>query len=347
VEPQTSPAGKCPLERILRLLQITTAVLAIAFVTWLLGDVLLLIFAAALLAIGLHALTALLSRAAGIKPGWALTIVVAAILLLLGLGLVWAGPRLAHEAPQLQYQLLHQIAGLHAWLERSSWGSSMLRQLPPSLGGSADSPDFMPRVSGIAAGALWSAIGAVGTLILLTAVALYFAAAPDSYIAGSLRLIPPSRRSRARHILGQVARSLRSWLAGQLLDMLVVGVLIGGGLALLGVPFPFILAFIAALLNFVPYIGALAGAAPAILVAFSQGPQQALSVAALFIVVQTLEGNFLSPMIQRRAVDLPPAVTILAQTTFAALFGLPGIILATPVAAAILAALREVTADAA
>ena len=82
---------------------------------------------------------------------------------------------------------------------------------------------------------------------------------------------------------------------------------------------------------------------PAVLVALSQGPQQALAVAALFVVVQMLEGNLLSPMIQRRAVNLPPAATILAQTIFGALFGLPGIILATPVAAAILAALREVT----
>ncbi len=70
-------------------------------------------------------------------------------------------------------------------------------------------------------------------------------------------------------------------------------------------------------------------------------------VAALFVVVQTLKGNVLSPMVQRRAVDLPPAATILTQTALGALFGLPGIILATPVAAAILVALREVTSDAA
>jgi predicted PurR-regulated permease PerM len=115
---------------------------------------------------------------------------------------------------------------------------------------------------------------------------------------------------------------------------------------LLGVPLPFILAATAALFNFVPYIGAIGGAVPAVLVAFSQGPQQALLVVALFTVVQVLEGNLLSPMIQKRAVDLPPAATILAQTALGALFGLPGILLATPVAAALLAALREVTADA-
>ncbi len=129
--------------------------------------------------------------------------------------------------------------------------------------------------------------------------------------------------------------------------MLVVGLVTGGSLALLGVSLPFILGIIAALLNFVPYVGAIGGAVPAILIAFSQGPRQALLVAALFVVVQTLEGNVLSPMIQRRAVNLPPAATILAQTALGALFGLPGIILATPVAAAILAALREVTSDAA
>ncbi len=84
---------------------------------------------------------------------------------------------------------------------------------------------------------------------------------------------------------------------------------------------------------------------PAMVIAVAQGPQQALFVAALFVAVQTLEGNVLSPMIQKRAVNLPPAATILAQTALGALFGLPGIVLATPMAAAILTALREVTSD--
>ena len=186
---------------------------------------------------------------------------------------------------------------------------------------------------------------ALGTAILLTAAALYFAANPQPYVTGPLRLVPERHRRHTRDILGTVGHTLQFWLAGQLVDMLVVGIVTGIGLVLLGIRLPFILGVIAGLLNFVPYVGAIGGAVPAILVALSESPHQALFVAALFFIVQALEGNVLSPIIQRHAVDLPPAVTILAQTAFGALFGMPGIILATPIAAAILAALREVTSD--
>jgi predicted PurR-regulated permease PerM len=347
MEPDTSLAERRvrALEQIALVLRWTAAIVAAVLVVWLLGDVLLLVFAAVLFALGLRGLADLLCRASGMRSGASLIIVVVALIVMLGLGAWWAGPRLASEASQLQDQMLHQIAGLRAWLETSSWAGWVLRELPASLGGSAEGTNLVPRISGTIAGALWSAIGLLGTAVLVVAAALYFAAAPGPYVNGALRLVPPRSRRRTRQIVGTVGRTLQSWLAGQLLDMLVVGCAIGGGLGLLGVPLPFILGVTAALLNFVPYIGAIGGAVPAILVALSQGPQQALLVALLFVVIQALEGNVLSPMIQRRAVNLPPAATIFAQTALGALFGVPGIILATPVAAAILAALREVTSD--
>jgi predicted PurR-regulated permease PerM len=349
VKPSTSLDARRvrALEQIASVLRWTAAVVATMFVVWLLGDVLLLVFAAALFALGLRGLADRLSDTTGMRSGASLTIVVLALVIALGLGTWWAGPRLVTEASQLQDQMLRQMEEVRAWLDGSSWGREVLRQLPAALGGSAEGGNLVPRISGTIAGALWSAIGLLGTTVLIIAAALYFAAAPGPYVKGPLRLIPHRHRHRTQEIVGEVGHTLQAWLAGQLVDMLVVGLVIGAGLALLGVPLPFILGVIAALLNFVPYIGAIGGAVPAVLVAFSQGPQQALFVAILFVVVQALEGNVLSPMIQRSAVNLPPAATILAQTALGALFGLPGIILATPVAAATLAALRESTSDAA
>ena len=334
------------LEQIAAVLQWTAGIVAALFVVWLLGDVLLLVFAAALAALGLRGIADLLARVTRLGPGASLFVVVVIILVVLGAALGWAGPRLMSEASQLQDQMLHQATVLRAWLDTTTWGNGLLHYLPPSLGGSADSTGLVPRVSGTLAGALWSAIGAFGTALLIGAAALYFAASPAPYTNGPLRLAPRSLRRRIREILETVGHTLQAWLAGQLVDMLVVGILIGGGLTLLGIPLPFILGVIAALLNFVPYVGAIGGAVPAILIAISQGPQQALLVVALFAVVQTLEGNVISPLIQQRASNLPPAATILAQTALGVLFGLPGIVLATPVAAAILAVLREVTSDA-
>jgi predicted PurR-regulated permease PerM len=348
VEPSTSLAARRvrAIERIALVLRWTASVVAAASVVWLLGDVLLLVFAATLFALGLRGLADRLSGTTGMHSGASLAIIILTLVVVLGLGAWWAGPRLVSEASQLQDQMLRQMDEVRAWLDTSSWGRGVLRQLPASLGGDADNGNLVPRISGTIAGALWSAIGLLGTAVLVIAAALYFAAAPGPYVEGPLRLIPRRHRRRTRDVVGTVGHTLQAWLAGQLVDMLVVGLVIGGGLALLGVPLPFILGVIAALLNFVPYIGAIGGAVPAVLIALSQGPQQALFVAALFVVVQALEGNVLSPMIQRSAINLPPAATILAQTALGALFGLPGIILATPMAAAILAVLREVTSDA-
>lgn len=348
MEPTTGLAERRvrALEHIALVLRWTASVIAVVFVVWLLGDVLLLVFAAALFALGLRGLADLLSRTVGIRSGLSLVIIVLLLFVLFGLAAWWAGPRLVSEATQLQSKIMRQMTGLRAWLDTRPWGSGLLHQLPASLGGNTNGALLVPRISGFVAGALWSAIGALGTAVLVVAAALYFAAGPKPYVTGPLRLVLQRHRCRTREVLGTVGHTLQSWLAGQLLDMLVVGLVTGGALALMGIPLPFILGVIAALLNFVPYIGAIGGAVPAILVSLSEGPRQALFVAALFLVVQTLEGNVLSPMIQRRAVNLPPAATILAQTALGALFGLPGIILATPVAAAILAALRQITSDA-
>lgn len=161
-----------------------------------------------------------------------------------------------------------------------------------------------------------------------------------TYVEGALQLLPPRARGQGREVLTAVGRALQLWALGQLVDMLVVAVLIGTGLYLLDISLAFTLALFAGLLNFVPFLGALAGAVPAVLVAFGQSPNQALWVAGLFVAVQTLEGNLIAPLIQRRTVSLPPALTLFSQAILGTLFGPLGLVLATPVMAAGLVAVR-------
>jgi predicted PurR-regulated permease PerM len=187
-----------------------------------------------------------------------------------------------------------------------------------------------------------SALGAGGDLVVILATALFLAASPALYVGGVLRLLPPGWRPRGHIVLDGLTTTLRLWFLGQFADMVVVAVLTGTGLFLLGVPLAMTLALIAGLFNFVPYIGALAGAVPALAVAVAHSPQTALYVAILFGVVQTLEGNVIAPLIQKRTVDLPPALTILSQTVLGTLFGIMGLILATPLTAATVVAVRMI-----
>jgi predicted PurR-regulated permease PerM len=340
-----------PVSRVSALFRTIAIAAAVGLVIATLGDVVMIVFAAALIAVLLRGTAERLGHLLHIPTGWALLVVLVGLVALLG-GLVWwHGESLAEQFSQLQEGLAQQLGRLRGQLQQTDWGQQVLHQLPFGLGSAgqagsqANSGAGLQYLAGMVAGALRSALGLLGTIGVILVAALYIAAAPRSYVDGLVSLLPSGRRAATRRVLDHVGDKLWGWLIGQVLDMLVVGVLCGVGLVLLGMPLAFILAVIAALLNFEPYIGAIAGAVPAVLIALSINGQEALFVALLYLGVQTFEGNVTAPLIQKRAIDLPPALTILSQTAFGVIFGLFGVILATPFAAAILAALLELRRD--
>ena len=297
---------------------------------------LLLIFAAALAACILRGAATWLHAHIGLGTGWCLALVIVLLTLLLGGGLWLQGPRVTVQAATVADTVTQQVQ--HLW---STWQDNPLAQrLMPRIKDQAGS--MLSGITALMPGVASSVLGIGGDLVVILATAIFFAASPDIYVGGLLRLFPPSWRSRGREVLDGVGATLQLWFLGQFADMLVVAVLTGAGLFLLGVPLAFTLALIAGLFNFVPYIGALAGAVPALAVAVAQSPQTAIYVAILFVVVQTLEGNVIAPLIQKQTVDLPPALTILSQTVLGSLFGVLGLILATPLTAAAMVGVRMV-----
>ena len=301
-----------------------------------LRDILLLLFAAVLIACVLHGAADWLHRHAGLSEGWSLTAVVAGLLLALGALVWWRGPAMAGQAGQMIDQLAGQLRRVWSVMDDLGWAGSIadnLREASQKIGAG---------VTGYVTGFVSSTLGITGTLVVVIATALFLAASPRLYIGGALRLIPVAWRPRGREVMTGIGHDLQLWFVGQLADMAVVTLLAGAGLFALGVPLAPTLALFAGLLNFVPYVGALAGAVPAVLVGLSQSPNQALWVALLFLAVQMLEGNVIAPLIQRRTISLPPALTILSQTLLGTLFGALGLILATPLMAASLVAVRMI-----
>lgn len=343
------------LEGIKTLLRAVAIAAAVVLVIATLGEVVMIVFAAVLAAVLLRGAAAWVGRLAGIGTGWGLLAVVVLLVGFFGGLGWWFGPDLAHQAAQLQDSMGRQLAALRAQMQQTDWGRGLLARLPFGLGsdgaastGPGASPgsgvgSVLPRLAGVLAGALWSVLGLLGTVGLILVAALYMAAAPAQYVHGVAHLLPKAQRPTTRRVMDRVGHDLRGWLVGQFLDMLVVGALVGIGLWLLGMPLVFVLALIAALTNFVPYIGAIAGAVPAVLIALSMGWQQAIEVALLYTAVQTFEGNVTAPLIQQRTIALPPALTLVAQTALGLVFGLFGVILATPLTAAIIAAVQQLT----
>jgi predicted PurR-regulated permease PerM len=152
-------------------------------------------------------------------------------------------------------------------------------------------------------------------------------------------------RANVDAALGSSARALRNWLGGQLVAMVVVGVVTGVGLALLDVPLALSLATIAALLEFIPFLGPIIAAIPAILIAFTVDPMTALYVLLLYVGVQQLEGYVLTPLVQRWAVELPPALGVLSVVVLGVLFGVPGALFAVPLTIVAIVLVRELCLD--
>ncbi len=328
-----------PSASLKRLTDLITVALSLGIVLallWLLSDVILVLFAATLLGCQLAGASHFVSRWTRLPYGLSLAAVILAIAGAIALFAWLHGPDLVRELGSISGQANEQVATLWGRLGNIDWLKSTIDK----------THDYFQHLSshaaGYAAGFVTSTLGGFGTLLLIVVGAIYIAAAPQTYVKGLLSLMPQAWRRHGAEVLIQEGHTLRWWFLGQLMDMAAIGVLTGIGLLFLGVKLSMTLALIAALFNFVPYVGALAGSIPAILVAFSDGPQSALYVAGLFVVVQTLEGNLIAPLIQRSTVELPPLVTLLSQTVLGTLFGPLGLILATPVTASMLVLVRRV-----
>jgi predicted PurR-regulated permease PerM len=313
---------------------VATAAVLLVLAVWMVSRVLLLIFGGVLLAVLLRGLGDLLSRSTRVPEGW--SVVIAA----LGLGAVfgWGGwylsGEIAGQFDELGRSLTQMWQQAQTELQKYSWGRDTLSVLA-EYHLSADNVGALGRiVAGVA--------GALSGLVLSVIVGLYVAADPDLYRRGVLRLVPMSYRLRAAEILHDLHEVLRRWLLGTLLLMIVVGAAVALGLYLIGIPLALALGIIMFVLEFIPYLGPILAAVPAVLIASTLGTQEMLFVVLLYWGVQSVEGYVLSPLVFQRSVDVPPMLTISAQVVLGTVLGVLGVVFATPLTACALVLFNRV-----
>jgi len=180
-----------------------------------------------------------------------------------------------------------------------------------------------------------SIFGTASTLYIILFLGIFFMVAPNKYVSGLVKLFPKTRRKRVEEILTTMGKTLSSWLLGKLLSMLIVGVLTGIGLTILDIPLALTLAIFAALISFIPNFGPIIALAPAFLLAFTQSPSSALYVVLLYIGIQAIESNILTPLIQKKMISFPMAMILIAQVVLGIFTGILGIVLAVPLVAVI------------
>jgi predicted PurR-regulated permease PerM len=314
---------------------VAVAVVVVLVLLWYAIDVVLLAFIGVLAAILLRAPADWLTQRFGLQERWALALVGLTTLMLLGIAGAVFGQGIAAQALALVDRLPEIIAAFKEQLSSSELGARVVAFAESSgLFAGGDGTQVLGRGLGL----IGSTFGAIANVLIVLFFAVFMAAQPRPYVDGLLFLVPRKRRERMREVFDEIGHVLRRWLVGQSLLAVCVALLTGAGLLLLGAPFPFALALLAGAMEFVPYIGPFVAAIPAILAAFAEGPQLALYVALLFLAVQLTESYLLAPLVQQRAVYLPPAVILFAQVVMGVMVGALGVAVATPLAAAIMVA---------
>jgi predicted PurR-regulated permease PerM len=312
----------------IRRVLIVLALLALAAALWVLSDILLMAFGAILVAVVLRSLMEPLVRATGINQTLALILIVAAIVgVVVGLILPF-GPRIAEQAEYLFERLPGAVTHIVQEAE--------LQSVAEQLRGSA--------LGGLVLGVFsWGStiVGALAGAVLVLVGGIYLAADPGVYRSGLIKLFPKRWHDLIAATMDDASFSLRRWLGAQLVAMLAVGVLTGVGMWLAGVPSPLALGLIAGILEFVPYIGPIVGAIPALLLASTESLELVLWALAVAIAVQQIENNIIMPFIVGRVVELPAAVALFAVVALGIVFGPLGLMLGYPLAIVLDVAVRR------
>lgn len=321
---------------------VTVVVVALLLVLFIIStaNVLLLAFISVLLAILIRVPTNWLRDRTPLSDKVALAVVVLAIIGLLALTFFLIGRVAVDQLADLREQLPSAVDQIRISLDGSDIGQSILEQIPQpdALNTMIANGDFdlLGRVTSLFSNTL----EVITTTIIILFVALYFAIEPRIYVKNALRLVPKTRRDRAKEVNDEVSHALWLWLVSRLISVVTDGALTTVGLLLLNVPFALALGVIAGLLSFIPTFGPILSVIPAALIGLTQSPQQALSVIILYIIVQQIDNYLITPYVERQTVLLPPGLVIVAQLLMAVLVGFIGFALAPPLVAAAIVVVR-------
>jgi predicted PurR-regulated permease PerM len=323
---------------------------ALLLFAWTFAATLFLIFAGMLLGVALNAMTNLLGRVVRLPHALRLTIVCLTLAAMLSGVVFLGGTTIAQQAAVLSDTIKSQLVTVKAFLEKNGIDTSYF-----DLGNQAASASSTPATPGAApprnlpsAGAIASSggaivsqtlklllgtVSAVGNFFIVLFLGLTFAAQPGVYRSGLLFMTPAKQRARATVIVDRIGETLERWLIAQMLTMAAVFLVTWIGLEIIGIQSSFILGIQAGLLAFIPTVGAILAGLIVVLASLASGWVAALSALILFLGVHALESYVLTPIIQRQALDIPPATLFAFQILLGIVFGIWGLALALPLMA--------------
>lgn len=311
---------------IIALLVILIFILKAAF------NVLLMVFAGSLMAIYFHGLANLLARKTKLQHRWSLLIGILTTLLSVSLLFWFLGAKISMQVGELAQDIPEILKDVRGRMQNTEVGRKLLYYFSDG-----NSEKMMSSFQEI----FRTSFGVVGDIYIILFIGIFFTANPTLYREGIIKLIPPRGKDHARAVIKRLDFTLKGWLKGMLIAMLFIAVLTFVGLSIIGVPMSLALAFLAGLLNFIPNFGPLIAMIPAVLIGFTESANTALVIALLYIGIQGVESNIVTPMIQNMMIKIPPALIIISQVLFGTLTGGLGVLLATPLLVVIIVLVDE------
>jgi predicted PurR-regulated permease PerM len=322
--------------------------------TWNFAATLFLIFAGMLLGVALAAMSNLLGELVRLPHPLRLVIVCLALTVMLSGVVFLGGATIAQQATALSSTIKTQLVDVKAFLDKHGIDTSYF-DLGNAAGSSQDAsngstpapsqPRNLPSASTLASsgGAIVSqtlklllgTVSAVGNFFIVLFLGLAFAAQPPIYYDGLVFMAPAKYRSQAIVIIDRIGETLERWLIAQIITMLAVFAVTWIGLAIIGIQSSFILGIQAGLLAFIPTVGAIIAGLIVVMASLASGWVAALSAFILFLGVHALESYVLTPLIQRQALDIPPATLFAFQILLGVVFGIWGLALALPLMAVV------------
>lgn len=298
----------------------------------------MLVFGGILLGIFFGSISQLLQKKLRFPPGLAL---VTSVVLTLGsfFLMIWIlAPTIYHQGDEILRSIEVSGAKIKNRFGDSPWGAALVESFEGVEGEVLTPENSWSRFKGFFS----TTLGVLADVLIILITGIFLAADPEMYVGGVLRLVRPERRDRMREIMDLCYRNVRLWMIGKFASMLILGILFYIGLLILGAPLALALALISAFLAFVPNIGGYLSGIIAVLVAFTVSGKMAVSVLVLYVAIQFLEDYFLTPVINKKMIALPPALTLFWLVLLGLSAGILGLFLAAPLLSIVLILVREI-----
>lgn len=314
----------------------TVAIVALLVVVILIArvafNVLLMVLAGVLISVYFHGLGDIIERRTKLSRRICMILSVGLSFAIIAVLLWFMGTKIQGQIALLNDSLPNIISNAKAKLGESQVGAKILQYF---------SGDKSEKLYATAGQFFSTSFGVLGNIYIIFFLGIFFTTNPNLYKDGIIKLMPDNKKELAKCVIDRISFALKGWLKGMMLSMVLITILITAGLTIMGIPVALVLALITGILKLIPNFGSLAAMIPGVLLALTVSVNAAIATALLYMVSQTIVSNIVTPLIQKRMINTPPALTIISQVIMGTLSGALGIILAVPLLAIVMILVDE------